>query len=204
MRSLSYEFILAAYKLLKKQVPDVFVETGTNRGGTIFQLRNRFKQLYTVELNKNAVKECMSKAKKKGVTNIQFYQGESQNVLPDIIKTLHETNIEKAIFFLDAHVTNNHTIYTSRGKIDVPLNLELHVIAEQYQHEGLIIIDDTRLLGKKSSRETADADWSKIAQESILAQVKGRKFMWRYMPGATGQANDRIVILLEPKKPEEK
>ncbi len=171
------------------------VETGTYEGKTVFNLYEYFQKIYTIELNQRAHDFCVNKSRNLGVDNIRFYNGQSQDILPEIIDELNE-NLENCIFFLDAHVTENGSNLTSRGDVDVPICLELKVISDNFKSKCMVIIDDTRILGKESSRETAYADWSSITHDNIIKSLGDRKFTWSYFDGDK-DPNDRMVIMLD-------
>lgn len=183
-----------------ESLPNIFIETGTYKGGTIIPLSKYFKQLYTIELNENSYNYTKNVASTQGITNINFYNGESESILPNLIKN-ELINYNKIIFFLDAHVTISRKtkLFTSKGSTDVPVCLELEIIASNYKNECLIIIDDTTNFGKTSSEETAHADWSLINNATINKSLKNRLYIMNYTSGARDIPNDRILIRLLPK-----
>ena len=109
---------------------------------------------------------------------------------------LTQKELENCIFFLDAHVTENGSNLTSRGDVDVPICLELKAISSKFKGKCMIIIDDTRILGKESSKETACADWSDITHDNIIDSLGDRKFTWKYFDGDK-DPDDRMVIMLD-------
>tara|TARA_Y100001970_G_C14045076_1_gene755876 strand:- start:269 stop:871 length:603 start_codon:yes stop_codon:yes gene_type:complete len=197
MRSLSYNYLQQYLKDFNFSIPDIFIETGTHRGGTIFQQVKYFKKLYTIELNKNSINYCKKFAKLHNINNIIFYHGESHKILDsEFDKDLK--NIDRCIIFLDAHVTGRNRKDTSIGSIDVPVCLELEVISKKYLGEAIIIVDDARIFGKKEN--TAGSDWTKITHETVINSLKNRDFKYKYYPSECGKdKKDRLVIFLKKK-----
>ena len=74
------------------------IETGTYEGEMIDALKNKFKYIFSIELNK----ELAEKAKKKfkGFKEIKIIQGDSGKELPKILEKIDEP----CIFWLDAHI----------------------------------------------------------------------------------------------------
>ena len=69
-----------------------------------------------------------------------------------------------------------------------------------YKGNGIIIIDDTRLLNKARSKKTANADWSDITIEAILDQFSKKtiiKSYFTYGGGKQKEKNDRYIILFK-------
>ena len=178
----------------------IFVESGTYKGGTIFPISKYFKINHTIEINKNAYEYCLDLANKNKIKNINFYLGDTINILPKIINKFNKDNF--VIFFLDGHVTQNNTNFTGKGKIDVPLLEELQIIYNNFQGSGIIIIDDTRLLNLLSSKNTAFADWSNISLENILNSFKSDRIIKHYFTlggGDKKEKDDRIIIYFSNK-----
>jgi hypothetical protein len=178
----------------------IFLESGTYKGGTIFPMSTNFKINHTIEINKNAYDYCTKLAVKENIKNINFYLGDTIDVLPRIITTF--TDNDFVIFFLDGHVTQNNSGFTGKGKLDVPLLDELKIIYNNYNGSGIIIIDDTRLLNKSSSKETAFADWINITIDNILNSFRNDRIVKQYFTNGGGiqkENDDRIIIHFKNK-----
>jgi len=170
------------------------VETGTYEGATVFNLYEFFNKIYTIELNKRSYDYCINKSKNLGIDNIKFYHGQSQDILPNLIQN-ELSNLDSCIFFLDAHYTKNDYGLTSKGDIDVPVCLEVEIITQLFKKKCIIIIDDTRALGKSCSKETAYADWSSITHDNIIGSIKNRSYSYKYFDGEK-DLNDRLVLFI--------
>jgi hypothetical protein len=160
---------------------DTFVESGTGRGQTTFHLSPFFKRIYTVELATEYYKWCMQKAEELGITNVDFYNGNSLNVLPRILEILPG----RAIFWLDGHYCKNDT---GRGEIDPPMREELQLILANHTEPSIVLIDNVEVFGKKGP--LGDEDWSHISVEYIMHEIDPSRIHKQYID------NDMMVILL--------
>jgi hypothetical protein len=106
----------------------VMVETGTNLGNMINAQKDRFREIYSIELDK----WLAARAKRKFANrpNIHLYQGDSGEVLPQIVPLIQEP----ALFWIDAHW----------GDIDAPVKKELECIYRHPVREHVLLIDDAR------------------------------------------------------------
>jgi hypothetical protein len=194
MRSLSFKYLEKYLKHFNFPLTEIFVETGTHKGGTIFQLCKKFKKLFTIELCEYSYNYCKNYATENNINNINFYNGQSQDILEKlIIKELNK--YDNCIFFLDAHVTGKNRIDTSVGEIDVPVCLELEIISKFFNNNAIIIVDDARCFTKKNM---GDADWSKINHDTITNSIKNRQYNFKYFNSENGKdKNDRLIIHLK-------
>lgn len=198
MRHLSFDTIKYIFdKYPKYKNINIFIETGTYKGGTIIPMSKYFKELYTIDICENAYKFTSKLAKKNGIKNINFYLGDSATELTTIINKIDKNN--NCVFFLDGHVTDNNSGYTGKGIFDVPLLEELKQINEKRNNNDIIIIDDYRIFGKNKSKETANADWQDISIDAILKCLDKEKINTYFMdPNYDNkkQINDRLIILI--------
>jgi hypothetical protein len=176
-------------------VSSTLVETGTYEGNTVFNLYEFFNKIYTIELNKRSFDFCINKSNNLGINNIKFYNGQSQDILPNLIQN-ELSDLDSCIFFLDAHYTKNDYGLTSKGDVDVPVCLEVGIITQLFKKKCIIIIDDARALGKTSGKETAYADWSNITHDNITSSIKNRSFTYKYYDGEK-DPNDRLVLFID-------
>ena len=116
---------------------EVFIETGTLRGDTTHAMLPHFRQLYTIDINERSY----HKAKKRFARHaaITCLLGDSRNVLPRLLETIHEP----VLFWLDAHNCGGKR---RDGKIDVPIAEEIQAILNhKCASDHVILIDDAKL-----------------------------------------------------------
>lgn len=174
--------VLSNFSFIKS---DVFVETGTQYGNTIFPISNHFKKLYTIELSETHYKNGIQKAKDQNITNIEFVHGDSSEKLEEVVKQLQEP----AIFFLDGHHCGiSSDEFATRGEVEAPLYEELEAINKYHNYDCLVIIDDSRCIGNKFPDK--DVDWTYITKEGLLAKFDSGKVIHSF------DFNDRFWIVL--------
>jgi len=171
------------YSQLQEISPEVnsynlFIETGTLRGGTTFEMAPHFEEVHTIELSKTLHDEAHKKSKELGFNNVTFHLGDSAEILPQLLPLINQ----KAIFFLDGHWSGKNT---GRGPKDCPLIEELQSINQLHKFASLIIIDDLRLLGTNFNE-----DWSDITLTAIHECFPPQKI------ANSGSRDDRYFILL--------
>ena len=134
------------------------------------------------------------KAMQKNANNINFFLGDSAVEMPKIVTLLKSPTV----FFLDGHITDNGSGFTGAGIVDCPLLEELRDIVKHHKEKAVIIVDDTRLLGKGKNDGTANCDWSNVTEDSIKKAVDSKRLVKLYFTeGAKGHPNDRIVVVLD-------
>ena len=113
-----------------------FVETGTWKADTLWQLRNSFKTLHSVELDF----ELFVAAKKRlsRFEHIRLWQGHS----PEVLELILENEPSPSLFWLDAHYMAGGV----SGYGICPVLAELETIFEKCDEGAghLILIDDAR------------------------------------------------------------
>ncbi|HTV60058.1 MAG TPA: hypothetical protein VMJ93_14400 [Verrucomicrobiae bacterium] len=112
----------------KKFRLQVMVETGTNLGNMINVQKNRFAEIYSIELDDWLA--ARAKRKFAQYPHIHLYHGDSGKILPSIVPQLREP----ALFWLDAHW----------GDISAPIRLELECIYRHPVRDHVLLIDDAR------------------------------------------------------------
>ena len=175
-----------------RRIPEVFVETGTYLGDTTAGAARHFREVHTVELSEELYKKA--RARFKDVKNITCHQGNSPDVLRELIIKIDEP----AVFFLDAHWSGG---VTAHGEVEVPLLEELGIINSR-NLEDIVIIDDLRLIGKSGktglrlSREypLSDFDWRNVTMDAIM-DILGR-------PKDVREFADKLIIDLKQDNPE--
>lgn len=178
MVKLDYNELKQIIELYPKDVDfNCFIESGTYKCQTIFEMAKYFKKLYTIEINKTLYDIALKKNKFK---NIKFYLGDSIDILPILLININTP----CIFWLDGHWSLGST---GRGKKDVPVLDEVKIINDLYNNDCIIIIDDYQLFYGNSKV----VDWSGITTEGILTNIQSSKIIKYYI------ANDRLIIFLQ-------
>ncbi len=123
--------------------PDIFVETGTYFGNGIQLVKNDFNEIHSIELNE----KFYYKAKKRFENNnkIKIHLGDSAEVLDKLINNFDCP----VLFYLDAHYSGGETSFGKEDDKGCPVLRELEILGKRKQKD-IIIIDDMRLMGKKS------------------------------------------------------
>jgi FkbM family methyltransferase len=120
-----------------------FVETGTYLGGTAEAAAEIFEDVHTIELSAELAQQATARLVAR--KNVRVYQGDSLELLPQILKRLSGP----ALFWLDGHWSTGRT---ARGKVNTPILDELRAIKESGIRDAVILIDDLRLFGKPSQQ----------------------------------------------------
>jgi hypothetical protein len=165
----------------------IFIETGTYRGDTIFAMEPMFNKLHTIEIKQEFYENCKTKYDGSKIT---FHLGDSSKILPQVLSEVQGD----AIFFLDGHWSSKDT---GRGEKDVPLFEELDAIHTLIPGRALIIIDDYRLFGRHPKSllglKHSNEDWSAINKRNLIARLKDR-VLSSFVHG------DRFIICIDSAK----
>ena len=158
--------ILSKYPTVK---PKIFIETGTYKGETARIASRIFETVHTIEIKRELYEEAQRL--NRGITNINYYLGDSLKILPEISRS------ETTFYFLDAHQSG---IDTTNNGMNVPLLEELKGI----NNSSIIVIDDVRLFD-------AYWDWKGITPETILKVIKENCEVKDYYI-----ENDRMIVFV--------
>lgn len=120
----------------KQFKPEIFVETGTLFGDMIHAQRNRFKKLYSIELDDYLFTRATRRF--NNYPNIQILHGDSGQKLSEVLKKLEESTL----FWLDAHYSGG---ITAHGSQMTPIFDEIKLILGHSIKDHIIVIDDARL-----------------------------------------------------------
>ena len=127
---------------------DVYFETGTFRGCGIQKAYDAgFKEIYSVEINKEYVDFANNRHKDK--ENVSVIHSDSVSFLKSVIDT------KRCFIFLDAHAPNTHAITD-----------ELEAISKFKIKNHIIAVDDFRLF--RSGEFKLDGDPKTILHNKIL------------------------------------
>ena len=189
---------------------NIFVESGTFIAKTTKKMSRLFNKVKTIEINKDIYEVNLQLY--NDIKNIDFYLGDSREVLPSIIKEIK--NQTGVVFFLDGHYSSDlnipkylrnkyrNSFFTYRWNIptgtaedtNVPLLEELRIISENFNEECIIIIDDFRLFEdhRIDKRKHSHGDWSEITKKKIFNIVQDRSKEERI-------EDDKIIIKMNAK-----
>jgi hypothetical protein len=107
---------------------NIFLETGTREGKTLFAMKDKFERLHSVEISGRWHNKSMRRYKKIGSPkHIKIEKGSCLSFIP---KVLEEVN-DRCFIWLDAH-----------GKDGTPILDELEIIFNYGIKDHLIAIDD--------------------------------------------------------------
>ena len=113
----------------------ILIETGTFKGDMIAAQIDNFKMLYSIELAPYYYEEAKRRFSQKD--NVKLYLGDSSQILPEILKSVHQS----CIFWLDGHYSGG---LTARGGKECPVMLEIQSILNTEKIPHIILIDDAR------------------------------------------------------------
>jgi len=116
----------------------IIVETGTYLGAMIWNVKDHFSKIYTIELAPELAQNAREKF--EIFKHVQVIEGDSGLKLAEVVKELYGDSI----FWLDGHYSGG---ITARGDMDAPISNELTTIIDDI-HLGrnhIILIDDARL-----------------------------------------------------------
>lgn len=138
-----------------------FVETGTYQGGSCFWAAQYFSNVYTIEIDSKISKETSMKP--DCPANIQFFVGNSKDVLPDLLKHVNGPSV----FWLDGHWCN----VTEEGKdMECPLMDELRALEKH--GDSVILIDDARAFLGPLPPPHDNEQWPRIDEIVILLKTQ--------------------------------
>ena len=181
-------------------LPEIFIETGTAKGGTPHVIMERtgeldscFKKYYTVELGEDICKIASSRYKYFEKFNftppynlmhcdeIDESFSKEQEYFDNKVKLINGDSAveignilkninERCCFWLDAH--SGKESY-ARGGIDVPLIQELQHIKNHDIKDHIIAIDDAHLFGKKQYNKEGElvCDYSNVPYEVVKQNI---------------------------------
>jgi hypothetical protein len=115
---------------------DVFIETGTYLGDTIFSQKNNFSKIISVELSKKLFKAASKRF--KYYPHIKILFGNSGDLLFKIMPDI----TTRALLWLDGHYSGG---LTAKGQTESPVFSELSAVFENNASGHIILIDDARL-----------------------------------------------------------
>ena len=124
---------------------NTFIETGTYLGNTINAVKSKFKEVYSIELNKRLYLKAKHKFIKDEHINVMF--GDSSEILPEILSKIEHS----CLFWLDAHYSGENT---SKTDLQTPIIRELQNILNHPNKNHVILIDDSHEFTGKNDYPT--------------------------------------------------
>jgi hypothetical protein len=139
----------------------IFVETGTCHGDTIFALRNEFVQLYSIELCRTYYDLVVRRFRR--LPQVHLVLGDSAVELRGILNQIRPLN-QRQLFWLDGHYSGADS---AKGEMETPIFQELdHILADPQTLTAVIAIDDAREFGGNPNYPSFD---------QVVAFVKSRR-----------------------------
>ena len=181
-------------------LPKVFIETGTFKGGVPHRMLetngnfNPFEKLYTIELSEDICRVASKRyklfmehdgdlskfnlhtdEKDKFFSGSEYYfDNKLKLICGDSPKVLEDIllNIDEPVCcWLDAHAGASKY---ARGDCDVPLLKELDVISNHHIKNHIIAIDDAHMFGTQQldSNGNITCDYSEVPYELVKDKIK--------------------------------
>jgi hypothetical protein len=123
-------------KYAEQSCCEIFIETGTYLGDTVFSQKANFKSIISIELSKKLYKAASRRFKKS--PHIKILYGNSGNLLSGIMSDINA----RALIWLDGHYSGG---FTAKGETESPVFKELDAIFSNNNQKHVILIDDARL-----------------------------------------------------------
>ena len=133
-------------EVINKYITDlkykIFIESGTYLGDMIEVQKNKFEQLYSIEVVERLFNQAVLRFNND--KHIEILLGDSSKVLHELMPRIKQS----AIFWLDGHYSGG---VTGMGELECPIFGELEAIINNLSVPHCILIDDARLfVGAKS------------------------------------------------------
>ena len=131
---------------IKRFSHDIFIETGTYKGKMVYAVIPHVKEIYSIELDETHYQNARKRF--AGYPNIHISQGQSDKVLPEVLKDIDRP----CLFWLDAHWSGGST---AKGKTETPIMQEIECILNHKRaSDHVILIDDARCFTGKGDYPT--------------------------------------------------
>ncbi len=164
---------------------NILVETGTFGGDVPWFECHLFKEVHTIEIDKNLYEKAKMRLKNK--SNIFCWYGDSAEILSEVLRRIKK----RCVFFLDAHWSGDSSVNWKesswkgygidtgyRGNKTIapspesqnPLKDEIESIAKLHPYPSVIIIDDWLNINTKD-RSFKGENWTHINIDTILSII---------------------------------
>jgi hypothetical protein len=139
------QFVVGKYR--KKYKIKIFIETGTYLGEMVFACKKSFKQIFSIELDKELALKAAERFREDD--HIHIIHGDSSVELATILSKINSP----VLFWLDGHYSEG---FTSKGDLNTPILRELKHIMNHRVKNHVILIDDSRCFIGKDDYPTVD------------------------------------------------
>jgi len=127
----------------------VLIETGTNHAHMIYVQKDRFREIYSIELDE--WRAGSARRKFGGRPGIHILQGDSGDVLPKLLPSIKEP----CLFWLDGHYWD----------ISTPVKKEIDALFKHPIQNHVILIDDARWFDGRTDYPTIEELQQRVARE---------------------------------------
>jgi hypothetical protein len=122
----------------------------------IYAMRKDFKEIHSIELGRDLFEKA--KTRFAGYSHIHLHNGNSGEVLKDILGELHQP----CLFWIDAHYSAG---ITAKGEGNTPIEEELmNIFEHECAQNNVILIDDARNFNGRNDYPLIDTIETKVKQ----------------------------------------
>lgn len=132
-------------ELCQKHAITTLIETGTYRGDMIWKLKDKFQQIWSIELDESLYKSAQRRFFQ--FEHVHIVHGDSGEMLEHILTNLSSP----CLFWLDAHYSGGITM--GRNKT-IPILRELEMIRRHQIKKHVILVDDIDLFTAENGYPT--------------------------------------------------
>lgn len=119
----------------KKFKLNTMIETGTFMGEMIDAVINIFPNIISIEFDPLLAERAKNKFSSN--PHIRIFQGDSGNLLSEVMKNISEP----CLFWLDAHYSG---VGTAKSDLETPIVRELNILLDHPRTDHVVLIDDAR------------------------------------------------------------
>ena len=134
---------------------NIFIETGTFLGDTVFDIYPLVDKVITIEVSKKLKNNAAKRF--AGNSKVEILEGDSAKV----ISTINTDNLlkDRVIFWLDGHYSCGET---AMGEKETPIFEELEVVLGRCDSGHIVLIDDAREFNDNPGYPSIDALMDKL------------------------------------------
>lgn len=152
----------------------IFVETGTYYGDMVDAMKDRFDQLYSIELSGELYQAAVRRFNKS--RNVEIIHGDSGVELGKLLPRIGQPTL----FWLDGHYSAGVTATTGT---DTPICEELQHIFSAKDLGHVIIIDDARMFGADPAYPSMEALCRFVKENRSTSAIEVDTDSIRIVPG---------------------